>query len=236
MEDITEQNFWLLEREAAISAELITIGLETLRKVDRGLSFYYPSFYSLSTGLERLAKLILHVRNPDVNLRDYGHKLYDLRDAIGLETPFQPVEEEIFQFLNDFANGERYTILDCFSSGSIPSSTNEPIAKFYETIMLKIIKEHQIDKSIEFDNDLGTVFGVNEKWEKIKDLTELINHVRNKNEALKYCSMYCGRMLQPFLNEIVSCTNVPDTPYFNDYFRFLIQGDEYFRTRKTYRS
>ena len=64
---ITTSKFNILNREAGIIAELLTSGLENLRKVSRGHAFYYQSFYSLSTGLERLMKqetsgLIQHIQ------------------------------------------------------------------------------------------------------------------------------------------------------------------------------
>ncbi len=57
---------------------------------------------------------------------------------------------------------------------------------------------------------------------------QLIEH------GAKYCTMYMGRVLKPFVERLVTHDGNPN-PHFSEHFKFLFFEDEYFLNRKTYR-
>lgn len=108
----TTEKFIIINRETGIIAELLTSGLESIRKIYKSLAYYYQSFYAISMGLERLMKLIIHIEEPTKNPYKLGHKLEDLSSALNITFPYNSIENEILLFLTDFANGDKYTIVD----------------------------------------------------------------------------------------------------------------------------
>ena len=234
---ITTSKFNILNREAGIIAELLTSGLENLRKVSRGHAFYYQSSYSLSTGLERLMKLIIHLENPSANLRTHGHNLENLRQTIGIQLSPTSLEYKILLFMNDFASGERYSIVDYLSDGDSMRLTNEPIIKFYNDILNEVLTAHP-PNSIRIlpPIDFALVRHTREDLSQINDLGDLLVHGQIIEHASKYCVMYTGRLLQPFIERLRTHDGPPNNPYFSEHFRYLRQIDDYFKNRKTFRS
>jgi len=232
-----EVKFKFLNREAGLIAESLTSGLENLRKVSRDQSFYYQSFYSLSIGLERLMKLIIYLNNPENDLRSFGHDLVVLSANIGISPAPNSIENKILIFLNSFAKGKRYCIIDFLSSGNADDLGNEPIIKFYNDVIKEVLSIHParwvwLPPNVDF----ALVRHTSEDLTGLNSLYDLILHSQIIDHASKYCVMYAGRLLQPFLVKLSEHGNVNDNPYFSEHFRFLIQPDPYFLNRKTFRS
>lgn len=124
-------------REAGIASQSISAGLAAMRKAFySSTALYSHAFFSLTTGFERLLKIILlidyAVQNsgtfmPDKVLRRYGHDIGALFvDALGARArtpsrgdtyalPKDGIEADIVAFLAKFAKGARYYNLDYLS-------------------------------------------------------------------------------------------------------------------------
>jgi hypothetical protein len=231
--------FNILNREASIIAELLTSGLENLRKVSKGQAYYYQSFYSVSVGIERLLKLILHVEDPTINLKQYSHRLSDLLTATGIEIPSNSTEESLLNFLDGFANGNRYAVLDYLSDQNLSQLTNEPIVKFYNEILEKILSIHPLRRLLipsQVINNFTSVLHTREDLTEIDNFGDLVVHGQFVEHSSKYAVMYFGRLMQPLIEKLSTFDGPPDNPYFNEHFRFLRQPDNYFLSRRTFRS
>jgi hypothetical protein len=229
----------VLNREARISAELITSGLENLRKVAQGHAFYYQAFYSLGIGLERLMKLIAHLENGN---HEFGHDLESLGQDIGLDLSGKPIQENLLLFLTDFAKDEdyggRYSILDYLKNDKEEDMEGEPIVKFYDEIVQDILESKppknitKLEANFEFKN----VLFIKEDFSQTDNYTEYSQHKKVIDHASKYAVMYLGRLLQPLIEKLSRYDGPPENPFFSAHFRYLQQPDSFFLKRKTYRS
>lgn len=123
----------LLANEAALTASLLSNGLNALRRADvynQGL--YYQAFFSLSIGIERLLKMIIlsqhrYENNGDfptnINLRKLGHDIVKLCEYIGVNFGTNTIYFDILSFLNVFAKKSRYYNIDSMLNADI-SYTN----------------------------------------------------------------------------------------------------------------
>lgn len=152
----------LLVREASMSSMSIGVGLTHIRKYDFVQpGFFYNSLYSITTGIERLMKLILiyhyRVKNNDKfpnngQLKAFGHKISDLfNQSLSINSKFGFNNEEdvfkndilygiILNFLSDFANQSRYYNLDTLTGRQ--QNNEEPLKRWDEDVNSIILKRH----------------------------------------------------------------------------------------------
>ena len=232
----TTEKFNIINRETGIIAELLTSGLEAIRKIYKSQAYYYQSFYAVSMGLERLMKLIIHIEQPTTNPYKLGHKLEDLSNVLNITFPNNSIENEILSFLTDFAKGDRYTIVDFLYNGDSNRLAKEPIVYFYKAILSQILNIHPPKKSINFPNldDFGFVLSIKEDLTEIQSLNDWMIHNQTIEHASKYSAMYMARILRPFIDRLESHEGNPN-PHFSELFRYLPDDDSYYLTRKTYR-
>lgn len=159
---ISREKEILLVREAAMASMSLGVGLTHIRKYDFvQAGYFYSSLYSITTGIERLMKLILiyHYRaeNKDKfpnngQLKNYGHKLFDLFNlSLSINSKFGfNNEEEVFnkdciykiimQFLSDFAVQSRYYNLDSLTGKQ--QSNEEPLKRWNDEVNSIILNRH----------------------------------------------------------------------------------------------
>ena len=152
----------LLVREASMASMSIGVGLTHIRKYDFVQpGFFYSSLYSITTGIERLMKLILiyhsRVENNDKfpnngQLKAFGHKISDLFNlSLSINSKFGFNNEEdvlkkdilyeiILNFLSDFANQSRYYNLDTLT-GRLQNN-EEPLKRWDEDVNSIVLKRH----------------------------------------------------------------------------------------------
>ena len=130
-----------------------------------GIGHYYTAFFGLSTGIERLAKLVLiadyiienNGESPDTTIiKSYGHDLIKLLDKVEeittrlqlnlkYERPRNDISTAIIDCLNSFANGGRYGNLD-FLSNSNFNNEQEPLNKWWRKVANPILDKHCSDE------------------------------------------------------------------------------------------
>ncbi|MDD2637071.1 MAG: hypothetical protein PHW82_16390 [Bacteroidales bacterium] len=231
-----DEKFNILDREAGIITGLLTSGLENLRKISNDESYYYLAFYSLSTGIERLLKLIIYIENPKVNLKSFNHQLTNLVNHVGVKVDKLSVEQKLLEFLDNFAKGDRYHILDYLSSQSNKKIIDEPIVKFYNSIFVEIISKHPPRKIMMSPQvDFASVLHTRENLTEITSFDDLFVHGQLVDRVAKYSVMYFGRLIQPLIERINSHSGLNNNPFYNEGFRYLYQPDSYFLNRKTFR-
>lgn len=232
----TSEKFNIINREAGIISELLTSGLEAIRKIYKSQAYYYQSFYAISMGFERLMKLIIHIELPTKNPYTLGHNLEDLSNALDITFPNNSIEHEILVFLTDFAKRDRYTIVDFLYNGDSDRLAKEPIVYFYKAILSRILNTHPPKKPITFPNldDFGFVLRIKEDLTEIQSLNDWMIHNQTIEHASKYSAMYMARILRPFIDRLESHEGNPN-PHFSELFRYLPSDDNYYLMRKTYR-
>jgi len=228
----------LLNREAGLVSGLLASGLSSLKNVTKGDSFYYEAFYSLSLGIERALKLILIVRNPKINLRNFNHNIHKLLVEAEIFYPDRSIEQKFISFLNDFANTNRYSILDLLSSGREDELLGEPVAVFSNSVALLILERHPFNEFKYFIHaNFINLVHIEEDFNINSDSSQILAITQKKQHIAKYSAMYVGRIIKPLFQALDELSG-PEygTPYFYEHFAYLKGDDSYFKKRKTFRS
>lgn len=158
--------FKALLNEADFTKEILISGVSQIRKANYSQKgYYFESFTSLSTGLERIGKLCLlldcyiqnggqfqdlkHLKNKfkhDLNLlylesKNISHRLriqFKYLDNLDFS-----IHQKMISILSKFAIGDRYSNIDILDT---KSKINDPIAEWHNNIDKKIYEE-MISKS-----------------------------------------------------------------------------------------
>lgn len=233
---LVTERFKILSRETAIVAELLTSGLESMRKIHLNQAHYYQSFYAASMGLERLMKLILHVEQPSLNPFKLGHRLENLADALQISIAGNGIEQKMFRFLSSFARGDRYTIIDFLHDNDSNRLAKEPVIGFYRDIILPILELHP-PKPVSTNtvaDDHFFALKIREDLQEITSLSGAMAHFQGIEHASRFAAMYLARLAGPFKNRLFLSDGNPN-PHFSEHFRYLPDDDKYYLGRKTYR-
>lgn len=157
-----------LAREASIAAQHLGEGATLLGKANYAHHAYYgQAFFSLSTGIERAAKLALVVSyalenegsfpNPK-QLRSYGHDLGSLLAAVdeiaikfdlppSCRLPNSPISNNIIHVLTQFAsNVTRYYNLDFLMNDVHEKAESDPVKSWYELVTKLVLSKHLTEK------------------------------------------------------------------------------------------
>ena len=193
--------FNALLKESQFTREMLCAGYTQIRNANiaqKGI--YFQAFTSLSTGIERIGKIILlldyAINNngcfPDMNyMKEKGHdieKIYYIVEEIKNKNNFilrylqelnRDIYLDIIRILSRFGKGERYSNIDLLVNSR---SYNDPISEWYDKIDKYIIKNNIKESKIE----------------KIKNQARLTN-----NLISSFSSVY-------FINEN---EKIIDTPY-----------------------
>lgn len=195
-----------LSREAAIAAEHLGAGATIIGKSNYAQHANYgQAFFSISTGIERGAKLALAVnhalsnqgRFPDPKtLRAYGHNLTDLLNAmnvlaekLGLPSsrrlPSNEISSGIVKVLTEFAsNITRYYNLD-FVTGNVHSrAEGDPLESWFKFVTTPIIEKHLTEKrKNKIEKNARLTFGALEPHSVVSFTSETGQHLNTAYSA-----------------------------------------------------
>jgi hypothetical protein len=152
----------LLRREASMAAMSLGLGLTFIRRYDFvQTGYFYSGLYSVTTGLERIMKLIViynhRILNNDAfpdnaQLRKYSHNLSSMFDhaleidnQCGFDNGAEPFRKDalyksIITFLSDFATQARYYNLDLITGKQ--QQGDEPLKRWADEINAEIVSRH----------------------------------------------------------------------------------------------
>lgn len=159
-------------REAAIAAQQLARGVTALGKANHAQKgLYGETFFSLSIGLERLAKLIT-ISEFAINntgqfpgngyLKKFQHNLPDLIEECNsisavrrsgkkfTERPSSDIHKGILLTLTEFAELSRYYNLDLIAGGPA-KKLPEPISAWWDRVGQPILAEHYSDRQRDSD-------------------------------------------------------------------------------------
>ena len=162
-----------LLREAALIRQLLGSGVTALGRADYAeIGEYYIAFFGLSTGLERLAKLIVVADYAISNggqfpkqalVCNYGHNLKQLADAVDqlaqkqklnldYPRPATVISAKMIECLHAFADANRGRYANFATLGDPNLGAEEPIKKWWNEVAELILKEHYDREAKERDN------------------------------------------------------------------------------------
>lgn len=229
--DMLPKNFILFLREAELASMSLCAGLTALRKANPShTGFYTHAFFSISTGIERLMKLILiidyAVKNngfyPDNKyLRKFGHNIIESMKIIGsISNEYGHYSEwkslmddeiniEILNHATEFAIGARYSNLDELTNNK---RYDDPIRSWNINVGDLILKRYpsRNERSVEdefFDNamDKSSVILIpGERGEFIESFKELRICAQNSEIINKYGMRHLVSIIQMLSTLLVS--------------------------------
>lgn len=220
-----------LIREAAISGNLLSVGLSALKKTNfTKLGLYGEGFFSLSMGLERLLKIvclldwfITNNRFPsDQEMRCFGRDIEDLfarvddirqkhkvrNDAL---IPPDSIEHELFRYISNFSMSTMYFNMDFFTAGPKAGRSDDPVSEWFDPVASKIFAKHLLDKQrAKISHHAALVDELTENLSlvgmksSIKAKPQDIEAAQQElNKVLqKYVAFYCARICR-YLYEIL---------------------------------
>lgn len=223
------------------------------------------AFFALSTGLERTSKLILQVNSrlstggfiSEREMRALGHDLSGLLQAVedmcdgrgwDLPRPNEPLHAAIVTVLADFATGGRYYNLDSLAGRS---SIDDPAASWWNTVIVPTLKERGI----------GSPSGVTAPADPVVEALEALSMVRFRHVGggtidsiaaglaatrdldlatpwVRMRVLQIARWHTKIIGELCNAARrdgSAEVPEMREYFSWFLNGDAYFRSRKTWK-
>lgn len=220
MANSSDEIIWeALRRECASVAQHLGIGATAIGRANyEQTAAYAQSFFALSIGFERAAKLALTLDSAVSNggrfldsrtLRSYGHRLDQLLRAVdgvaragGISAvrPDTDIHQAIIATLTQFAsNIGRYFNLEVLSESS--ESSDDPIAAWYTNVTRPVLKAHDTESRRARDEarvdaiavpaaSLISVIATAETGEPIRDLPDLMRRNAEATTARPWERMY----------------------------------------------
>lgn len=260
------KTFYVLKLESHTSEKLIAGGFRSLLEAD----FYdekegdlHSAFLQLSTGIERMLKIALvshrmlacEYTQPmnDSIKKTFGHDLLKayhtctsiLREQYSVDLKLGDDERAILDFLNNFANGERYFHLNEVEK---PTNKNDPVSKWI-VIVRKIHESRFTLKRSEkiFRKILQSLDGngIGNRYTHYTDITghplltaEVMYSRETWKRNVKYIILSVIRMLKPIRELLILISeraaefeNIKGIrtmviPSYDDYFTFVLLDHE----------
>jgi hypothetical protein len=266
---VTENVIWeALRRESDLVRQHLGFGATTIGTVRfERPGLYAQAFFALSIGFERAAKLALTLDAAasengqflgSSDLRQYGHNLIDLFDAVeqvaiarnldGVQRPRTGIHETILRVLSDFAsNVTRYYNLEILQPAS--SGARDPIALWYEEVIKPILRAHDTEKrrertersveAIAAPSSAVFVVATTETGGSIADLSGLMRRSAEANAVGPWQRMYVLQLAR-FVTRVISelggllQRTRPDIPFLEEFFYPFQLDDGDFRRLKVW--
>jgi len=262
--------FVLLQQEAHLAYANLSVGLTSLRNAvfpEKGA--FYQGFFSTSIGFERVMKLIVVVDHMLQNsysppsaaqLKAYGHDLSILYSScintaqrIGLSSIHSPstgsIEEQILNFLSDFAKQSRYYNLDSLQAK--PSMQADPLATWnliLESVLANDVPSEIINKKL---REAGIIHDLLENHMRaiqhgmsgeLLSLPEIFTTPAKHKLAAPYTMVRIFRLLTPLLKIADELGHLafygpprpptPQAPLFHEFFTHFQGTDSEIRRKK----
>jgi len=255
----------LLIREASLSAMALGQGLTQIRKYDFSKTgFFYSSLLQLSTGLERILKLIIIYAHrlkfgkfpSNKELRGYGHNLTELFEKslrIANEFGCDEIAEfyfkdeiygKIISLLSDFAMQARYYNLDLLT-GRNQKNSDEPLARWEKEINTEILKRHFRPRKstlikwgfvIDALEDYSFIFHTAEDGSEIDSFSDMAKQAMLVPTKQKY-SMYYLYILIRYLSQLLQFLEEKGEfyPFLREFFMiFMVEKREEIIRKKSW--
>lgn len=244
--------FKLLKSEAIIVSEQLAQGVYYINHIHKNDNIYYPMFFNLSIGLERLFKLII-VTNQIINnetakttIKSFSHDLLKLKkqvddiaknyDISGLDIE-TPIHISIIDALSGFSEKDRYYNFDKIDK----IASKDPIS-FFEKHVISKIKKKLVPKLKLSENEcvIGKILNKHAISTTYENLKSYIKHEKEWLYIEKYLRLYILQIIKQYalilikLSQNALAQKINTIPYYNEIFGHIIQDDTWYKTHKTY--
>ncbi len=244
--------FKLLNSESIVVSEQLAQGVYYINHIHKNDNIFYPMFFNLSMGLERLFKLIIVTNRIITNKKDqetiksFDHNLVKLKNQVdSIATSYNistqnietSIHSAIINALSDFSKKDRYYNFDKFDN----IASKNPISFFKEYVILKIRKQSMLNlKLSEEDYVVGKI--LNEYAISTID-GNLKNYVKCEKEwqsIEKYLRVYILQIIRQYISILIELSRnaltqrIDTIPYYNEIFGHMIQEDSWYKIHKNY--
>lgn len=250
-----------LAAEAGIAATQLALGATSLGNTSPYESWTYErTFFALSIGIERAAKLVLqidayfqsHEFLTVSEMKSRGHDLVTLCSAVeevcrrrypdrpDLHKPADEIHDRILAVLSDFATRDRYHHLD--KLGGSAAANDSPAARWWREVVEYVAERHPVKRSAQnalvgaaLDERLDNKLVVRHKHVDGRDIISLSElYARQMDELVPWVRMYTLQIVR-WLGRILSDLGHGGNsriPYLNDFFKWVDQHDRDLRRRR----
>jgi len=230
--------FNALNKEAQFTSEMLCSGYNQLRNANSTTKgVYFQAFTSLSTGIERIGKIIILLDSaisnngnfPDNNFIQYKLKhditkvykfIEDIKEKFNFELKYlrnlnQNIYKDILEILSNFGSGDRYSNINLLVKNKKQS---DPINQWYEKVDKYIInndikhsKMKKITEQAEIDHvlfsDISSIHHTDENNEEVNTFFDF--SIKNKiNEKIgMYRRLYVYRIIRYYVEMLFQIEN-----------------------------
>lgn len=224
----------LLLLEAALTSSTLIEGFDCIRKANiyqKGL--YYQAFLSLSTGIERLLKLLIiyeyKINNqgafPDnKQLKEKGHNLYEMFKMIAPDALEDELNNLLIKFLSDFAMTTRYYNLDVLTGKQFKSlNPLEEWSVLEEKILNKYNAKYKKtqDKAVLANmlNETASVLYLDNSMKQIDNFMPIIDEVEKRDAIQGYSVLAFFKIIKALVHKLARLELDNDLfPYLREFF------------------
>lgn len=264
----TESPAWrALAAEAGIASDQIGEGATLLAKLSPNSSWTFArALFPLSIGVERACKLALQVDAKlafgtflsERDMRDLGHKLDELVDAVdnmnrrrgfNHDRPDDPIHQAVLAVLTEFATNGRYYHLDNLAGrgGGI-----DPSKSWWDTVIGPILARHYTGAKKAKDEAIAAALGTpldeaslvrqnHVDGSTVSSITQVIQLGARVEAATPWARMYTLQIARwlakslRLLSDEAHRQHEPTIPELHEFFYTFEADDSYMRSRKTWR-
>lgn len=244
--------FKLLNNESIVVSEQLAQGVYYISHIHKNDNIFYPMFFNLSMGLERLFKLIIVTDRIITNKKDqktiksFDHNLLKLKKqvddiaknydipSLDIETP---IHISIIDALSGFSEKDRYYNFDKIDK----IASKNPIS-FFEKHVISNIKKKLAPKLKLSENEcvIGKIlnkYAISTTYENLKSY---IKHEKEWSHIEKYLRLYILQIIKQYalilikLSQNALTKKINTIPYYNEIFGHMIQNETWYKAHKTY--
>lgn len=233
----------LLRLEAKMANALLLDGLDSLKKASLlNEGFYYQSFFSLSTGIERLLKLTIIYQYKKENeeklpenktLRKLKHEIKKMVELYVPELLEKNMYGVIIEFIDEYARRTRYYNLDTLTG---KENEVDPF-KVWSIIEGYILKNYNaqipnIEEETKIANELNQSIGIEWKLSdgtEIKDMGPIVHEYIIKDTIQEYNVLIFYEIIKILVNKLIESqgnNTYPDMEEIFSNFRIEIKEEE----------
>lgn len=244
--------FKLLNSESIVVSEQLAQGVYYVSHIHKNDNIFYPMFFNLSMGLERLFKLIIVTdriitnKKEQKTIKSFDHDLLKLKNQVdsiassynisnqNIETS---IHAAIINALSDFSKKDRYYNFNVFDN----ITSKDPISFFKKHVILKIRKQIMLNlKLLKEDYVVGKILNEHAVSTECTDFKRHIKHEKEWQSIEKYLRLYTFQIIRQYILILIklsqnALTQKIDTiPYYSEIFGHMIQEDTWYKTHKNY--
>ena len=206
--------------EANMANTLALEGLDCLKQASLfKVGFYYQAFFSLSTALERILKLILiyDYKNKGENLtnatlKKKGHAIKEMVERYAPEILKENSKQLVIEFMTEFAKSTRYYNLDMLTG----KEDVDPIC-VWSLIEVQIVKNYHVEIPVCEDNTIDYQVALTDGT--IRSAKPIMEEYERKEIFQEYNVLVFYKIIQTLVDKLVQYQGNETYPNMKEIFK-----------------